>query len=84
MSCILAMLIDVGIFRKNIVDGPTAKSTTAEQAHPQTIGLIALFAEGHDWRLLIVPTERTGIEGPALKAMPVEVVPTEHRDDLSR
>ena len=79
---VLVVLVDVGIFCEDVVGGATAESQPADEADPQPLALVALLAEGDDWRLLVVPAQRTGVVLPALEALAVEVVPAEDGYDL--
>ena len=82
MIGVLVVLVDVGIFCEDVVGGAAAESQPADEADPQPLALVALLAEGDDWRLLVVPAQRTGVVLPALEALAVEVVPAEDGYDL--
>jgi hypothetical protein len=82
VACFLAVLVDVGVFGKDVVNGSAAEAATAEETDPEAVGLVALFAEGDNWGLLVVAAKGAGVEFPALEAVPVEVVPAKYRNYL--
>ena len=82
MVGVLVVLVDVGVLCEYVVAGAAAEPSSADEADPQSLALVALFAEGDDWRLLVVSAEGTGVELPALQALAMEVVPAEDGDDL--
>ena len=75
MAGLLKMVINVGVFTKNIIGDSAAESGPANKTNPEPFTLVAFLAELNDGRLLVVAAEGTGLFGPLLKTSQIKIVP---------
>lgn len=80
---LFTMLIDMRVLSHDIIGSSTTKSPPTEQAHPQSVRLIALLAESYNWRLLIVTTKRTSIVLPTFETVSMKIVTAKNRNYLT-